>query len=136
MSLADNMVRWDNAAAPPLIVSGAPDRAIDTAAVSILAFLPAGWNGHAVTLETSVGGHQRQNTFATMREFFQSFTLQPDIIDLGGHQYTGGLFTFPTPPFPDPWSLVAANDTIRITYADNAFDQDAVVYLQILNHLT
>jgi hypothetical protein len=134
--VTDEMVRWDKEDAPDLRIIGRR-RPTRVRAVSILAFLPATWDGDKVSISVSMGGNVRDKKFATVREFVQSFTLEPEtpgrpLVVLGGNKYVAGEIGFPNADFPDP-VILGAGDVFEITYASPKFDSEAVVYLKVLH---
>lgn len=136
MLVTDEMVRWDEHGAPDLRIVGrrAPP---SVRAVSILAFIPAGWDGHKVTISISIGGNLRDKEFATVLEFVQGFTFEPALpegpaVVLGGKAYIAGKIGFPNTDFPDP-VILGAGDFFEITYASPQFDSEAVVYLKVIH---
>lgn len=142
--VTDEMVRWDNQAAPTLEMRGGVRRVFRVGALSILAFLPEGWDGNAVTLSASVGGVAHERTFASVRGFRDAFDLeqvggQLRTVELGGNPYLAGRMVFPNADFPDPIVLKGGEDIFRISYADERFlsentsEIDSVVYLQVLS---
>jgi hypothetical protein len=135
MLLTDEMARWEHDAANPLLIDGLSNPGLTVSALSILAYLPAGWDGHAVTLSASTGGSVHQQIFPTVRTFANAFTLETETVDLGGNLYVPGTFNFPHPPqFPDPLRMQTGNDNLRVSYADPAFDNvDAALYLRALS---
>lgn len=146
--VTDEMVRWDNRDALPLTMSGVSQPNFRVRGLSILAFLAEDWNGGRVTLSVSLGGADRERSFASVREFRDAFELeevevegqtQLKTVDLGGNAYLAGRMAFPNPDFPDPIILKGGEDVFEIRYADRRFqpentdDTDSVVYLQVLN---
>jgi len=137
--VTDEMIRWDNQAAPLLEISGGAHGVFRIGAVSILAFLPDGWNGSEVTVSASVGGVVHERGFASVREFLGAFTLETKTVELGGNPYRAGRLVFPNADFPDPIILKGGGDVFRIHYADERFlsenenETDAVVYLRVLS---
>ena len=132
MVITDEMVRWDNQAATALALHGEAGRPIPVTGVGILAYLPGGWDGGGVMLAVTAGGSSRQHTYATVRAFLSSFTLDAGTVDLGGNPYVGGHLAFPNADFPDPVVLTGGADNVRISYAAPTFDSAAVVYLRLL----
>jgi hypothetical protein len=129
--VTDQIVRWDNQGALPLelIGNGSPTT---VRGLSILAFLPAGWTGGAVTVKASIGGALTQWTSASLMAFLTSFTLDTGSIDLGGNPYVSGQMAFPNVNVPVPITLAGPNDLFRVEYATLALGFNAVVYLRAL----
>jgi hypothetical protein len=131
--VTDDMVRWDEESTLALEVRGESSRSIRVEALSILAFLPDGWDGDAVTVSASVGGIIREQVFTSVRAFRDTFNLESTAVELGGNSYLAGRLDFPNADFPDPLILQGGDDVIRIHYADAVFAENAVVYLRVLS---
>lgn len=140
--VTDEMMRWDNQAAPALEVRPGVRHPFRVSALFIIAFLPDGWNGQEVTVSASVGGAVREQTFASVGEFRDAFDLEKEegedelklkTVELGGNLYVAGRLVFPNADFPDPIMLKGGEDVFHISYAAPAFDNDAVVYLRVLS---
>lgn len=133
MLITDEMVRWDDVEAPALEVQGSVGRPFRVGSLSILAFLPDGWDGGVVTISALVGGVLRERAFASVRAFRDAFDLEPETeqVALGGNPYRAGRMQFPNADFPDPIILARNGDLFRIRYAVPAFDSDAVLYLRL-----
>jgi hypothetical protein len=132
MLVTDEMARWDMQSAPTLRVDGLSKPGQHVTTLSVLAFLPVGWNGQAVTIDASIDGVAHQQIFPTVRAFLGACTLEPQTVELDGKQYSAGILSFPNAHFPQPLVLRGANDSVQISYAAAAFDQDAIVYLRAL----
>lgn len=134
MLITDEMVRWDDVEAASLEVRGGARRPFEVKSVSILAFLPDGWDGDGVTISTQVGGVVRDLSFPSVRAFRDSFDLEPETesVTLGENLYRAGHLDFPNPDFPDPVILSRGGDLFRISYSAPSFDSEAVVYLRVL----
>lgn len=132
-SVSDEMIRWDNLRAPVLSVRRGRHSVLQVGALNILAFLPAGWNGNAVTLTASVNGTVTQQIFASVRDFLNAFELETQVVELGGAPYREGRIVFPNPNFPAPIILRTDQDFFRITYSSPSFDSQAVVYLRVVS---
>jgi hypothetical protein len=141
MLLTDEMEIWNHPDGAPAFVvdrESCPDLSgpgLPISSLAVLAYLPTGWDGHAVTITTSVGGVARQQVFPSVRNFVNSFALAAQPVYLGDNPYRAGTLAFPfLPHFPDPLVIQRRSDNLRISYADAAFDNvDAVVYLRALN---
>ncbi len=131
--VTDEMVRWDDLAAPALEVRSGVDRPFRVGTLFMLAFLPDGWDGSEVTVSASTGGTALEHTFPSMRAFFEAFTLETGTVELGVNSYRAGSLVFPNVNFPDPIMLKGGDDIFRISYAASAFDNNAVVYLRVLS---
>ena len=139
--VTDEMVRWDSTAAPTLTLRGGPDRIRRVGRLSILAFMPEGWQGSQVTLAATTDDIARERTFPSVREFLASFELAKDgdenappaTVYLHGDPYVGGLLAFPDAHFPDPILLSGGDDIFQIRYGALAFDDNAVLYLRVLS---
>lgn len=134
--VTDETVRWGNLDAPDLEVRAGVAGQFRVRELSILAFLPAGWDGDGVTVSASAGGALQQRNYATVRDFFNAFTPEAETVELGGAQFTAGRMAFPNPDFPSPILLAGGGDFFRVTYnapLDAPLDHaDAVVYLRVL----
>ena len=134
--VTDETVRWGNLEAPDLEVRAGVAGEFRVRELSILAFLPAGWDGEAVTVSASAGGALQQRTYPSVRAFFNAFAPEAETVELGGTQFTAGRMGFPNADFPTPILLAAGGDFFRVTY-DAPLDAplnhaDAVVYLRVL----
>ncbi len=130
--ITDDMVRWDSVAAPTLTVRLGNRRPLPLRELVILSFLPAGWDGQGVTIAATVNGTTVTQAFPSVRAFLESFAAESGTIQFGPHAYQGGRRKFPNASFPDSIVLQGGDDTLRIVYAADAFDSDAVVYLRAL----
>ena len=134
-TVSDDMVRWDNEGAPDLVVRRKRARFFRLDALSLLAFLPAGWDGVRVVMElTPPNPAQPPRFFDTVRDFVAAFTAEPDVVVFGGQTYVAGRMQFPNPLFPAPILLSGGADTFKVRYlaAESKFDSAAVVYLRAL----
>jgi hypothetical protein len=122
-----DFVRWgDDTAADLVLRTGTQVTAID-----IWAFLPATFNGAAVTITATVNGVVTQQNFATLRDFVNAFALATEPVVLGANAFSVGTMTFPNAAFPDPITLAGGANEFRIAYADAAFAESAIVYLRV-----
>lgn len=136
MLVTDELVRWDKNEALPLQIVGRR-RPASVRAISLLAFLPAGWKGEKVTISISMRGNLQKKEFTNVRKFVKAFKLEPDTPErpaavLGGNTYLAGQMDFPNADFPDP-VILRAGDSFEIKYASPPFDSEAVVYLKVLH---
>jgi hypothetical protein len=131
--VTDEMVRWDFESAPTLELRRVLHGISNVGSLTILAFLPAGFDGDPVDILTSVGGVPRQVSFLSTRDFLNAFELELEPVELNGQQYSVGRMVFPSADFPDPIVLAGGEDFFRVTYASPPLDNpDAVVYLRAL----
>ena len=133
MVVTDDMVRWDKVAAPTIVVRGNSTRPRGVKALSVVAFLPGGWDGAGVTVTASVGGDVHVVPFASVRAFVAAFTPASETVILGGNPYLVGHLAPDQIGFPVvlPFTL-ERGDFLRISYSNTEFDNDAVVYLRVL----
>ena len=134
----NEMVRWDRKAAPTLTLSGVQGRVRRVDGLSILAFVPEGWQGSQVTLTAIIGGTPQERIFASVREFLASFELAKEgdksaTVYLQGDPFVRGDLVFPNAHFPDPMLLRGGEDIFQIRYGAQAFDGNAAVYLRVLS---
>ena len=134
----DEMVRWDREAAPTLTLTGVPGRVRRVDRLSILAFLPEGWQGNQIALTATIGGTSRERVFVSVREFLATFELAKEgdknaTAYLHGDPYVSGHLVFPNADFPDPMLLRGGEDIFQIRYGAQAFDGNAAVYLRVLS---
>lgn len=136
MVLTDDMVRWDEVAAPTLAVRGSGTRPRRFNAFSVVAFLPGPptpWDGLGVTVKLSVGGNVQQQSFATVRDFVNAFTALPGTIVLNGNPYFPGSLALDQLGFPVVLPLtLKGDDFLTVSYSDTEFDSKAIVYLRVL----
>ncbi|HEY6188601.1 MAG TPA: hypothetical protein VIW80_13170 [Pyrinomonadaceae bacterium] len=131
--VTDEMVHWDNEFALTLEVRRNASGPFPVGELAIVAFLPILWDGDGVTISAFVGGVLRQRAFASVRDFRNAFTLEPDPIELGGHSFLAGRMVFPNPDFPDPIVLARGEDFFQVVYASPPLDDiNAGVYLRVL----
>ncbi len=150
---SDEMIRWDNEAAPPLVARGR----FSVGGLSVLAFVPGMAPSGTVTLTrtfdgavgppttypaladflTAVAGpdapeRHGQVTFASLGDFLATFNAAGDPVTLGDWDADG---------VPDGYQaralalepairLPGVADRLEVTYQASAFDQVAVVYLR------
>ncbi len=133
--VTDEMVRWDNLEAPILAVRGGRSHPFHVKMLIILAFLPDDWDGDEVSFSITTNGTVRGHTFASVRAFFDAFTLEPGTVALGGNLYHAGHLVFPGVGSPDAIILKGGDDIFQISYGASRFDNDsnAVVYLRVLS---
>lgn len=134
-TVSDDMVRWDDGGAPALVVRRRRAHAFRLDALSLLAFLPAGWDGVRVVMElTPPSPAQPPRFFNTVRDFVAAFTAEPEVVVLGGNTYVAGRMQFPNPLFSAPILLSGDADTFQVRYLapGSRFDSAAVVYLRAL----
>lgn len=144
--VSDEMARWDDVAAPALVVRGRTE----VGRISVLDFAPGAKPAGAVTLlrtredasgaptthaslvaflaavagDTPAQAHA-QFVFASWTAFLAALTPNPDQITLGADPYTPREIVF------DPAiQLPGAADRFEIRYQNPAFEQVAVAYLR------
>jgi hypothetical protein len=159
--VTDEMVRWDQEAAPPLIVNGRHT----ITRLWALTFIPGTAPGDPVqVLRTHTGASGAPATFATLEEFVTAvsdpshpdsrhaeftfaslddflahFTISSETIPLGDWDEDGTLDIYQPGElrFGLPISLPSTNDRLEIAYQpgsdDPQFDQVAVLYLRAGN---
>jgi hypothetical protein len=135
-TVSDDMVRWDDEAAPDLVVRRKRARFFRLDALSLLSFLPTGWDGDGVLRElTPPRATHPPRTFATVRDFVAAFTIEPEVVLFGGNTYVAGRLQFPNAFFPVPIQLSGDTDMFKVSYQASAskFDSTAVVYLRALD---
>lgn len=151
--VTDEMIRWDNEAAPVLVVRGR----FDVGGLSVLAFVPGVAPSGVVTLTRTFDGavgpptayptladflaaiagpdapaRHGQVTFGSLTDLLAAFSAAGDPVTLGDWDLDG---------VPDGYQarvlalepaiqLPGAADRLEITYQATAFDQVAVVYLR------
>ncbi len=152
-TITDEMVRWDNQAAPPLVVRGHSA----VGGVSALAFIPGPAPSRTITLTrtfdgavgaptthvtlaaflAAVGGpnppeHHARVTFASLTAFLAAFSAAGDPMTMGDWDVNG---------IPDQYDSLAlaiapaielptSADHFEIAYQSPAFNRIAVVYLR------
>lgn len=136
LEITDDMVRWDNEAAPALAVGGSGTRPRRFSALTAVAFLPdtpAIWDGLGVTVRVSVGGVEHEQNFASVRSFLDAFDELEGTIVLNGNSYFAGRLPLEALGFPVtlPFTL-KGEDFLTVSYSDEKFDSDAIFYLRVL----
>jgi len=138
-TVTDDMVRWDKAEAPALEVRRRGRRMSRVNSLVIFAFLPAGFDGDAVTISVSIGGVARQKSFASLRAFREAFDLEAEtparpFAKLGGNEYRVGVMAFPNADFPDPISFASGQDVMQVSYAAQSLPSGnpGVIYLRAM----
>ncbi len=132
--VTDDMVRWDEVAAPTIVVRGSGTRARRVNALTVVAFLPAGWDGTGfVTVRASIGGDVQEQVFPHVRAFVEAFEAETDTVTLGANPYLVGRLSIEQVGFPLvlPFTL-KRDDFLLISYSNTEFDSDAVVYLRVV----
>jgi hypothetical protein len=134
MIVTADMIRWDKVAAPTLVVRGNGSRSRRFNALSLLAFLPGGWNGVGlVKVKTFVGGDVQEHDFPSVRDFSDAFAPAAGTVALGANSYVAGRLALDEIGFPVVLPLtLKGNDFLEVSYLPEKFDGDAVVYLRVL----
>jgi hypothetical protein len=137
LEVTDAMVRWDELAAPQLVLEAARGFR-QVRHLSVLALLPAlpanpadptAWHGAPVVLAVDQGGVRTQRVFATVRELVDA--CSPDgSVELGGGTYVGGTLELAAAGLPGPATLTRPGDAFKVTYSAASFDDGAVLYLR------
>jgi hypothetical protein len=127
--VTDRLVRWDQHGAPPLEVRRRGRGEITLRMLYAVAFLPSGFDGAPVTLESLSGGLPHRRDFTSLRELLDAFTAERGEIELDGNSYRTGRLTF-----ADPVILRRGDELFRLSYGDQSFGagSEAVVYLRTL----
>lgn len=128
--VTDQMARWDTHGAPDLEVRRGGRRSAAVRGLYAVSFLPAGWDGEQVTVESLTGGLLRQRTFPDVRTLLAEFAPDGDPVELGARVYTTGRMDF-----AEPLTLARGSDFFRVRYAeqrltDAGADTEAVLYLR------
>ncbi|NDJ18995.1 hypothetical protein [Myxacorys almedinensis] len=131
--VTDHLVRWDDQAAPTLEVRGQGGANLRVDGLSILAFLPAGWNGSSVTISSIVQGIESTQTFSSVRAFLEEFVLENKTAVLGGNIYQSGYWILPKSGFPSSITLTGNRDVFQVSYSDDKFDSNAIFYLRLIS---
>ncbi|MCA1567694.1 MAG: hypothetical protein LC803_19025 [Acidobacteria bacterium] len=136
MEITDDMVRWDDVAAPALAVRGSGTRPRRLSALTAVAFLPdtpAIWDGLGVTVRVSVGGVEDEQNFASVRSFLDAFDELEGTIVLNGNSYFAGRLPLEAVGFPVALPFILkGDDFLTVSYSDEKFDGDAIFYLRVL----
>lgn len=137
MEITDDMVRWDNEAAPTLAVRGSghlrPRRFSALTAVAFLPDSPMAWDGLGVSVKVSVGGVEQEQNFTSVRSFLDAFDELEGTIVLNGNSYFAGRLPLEAVGFPVtlPFTL-KGDDFLTVSYSGEKFDSDAIFYLRVL----
>ena len=128
-----SFVRWDANEAPALELNTGGQ----VSGLYLLALLPAGWNGGAVTITATGGPNLRQRTYATARDLMAALTAEPVAPRLGGNIYSAARLTFPNGDFPDPIRLGVNNGSgtapFAVRYSAGALNHpQAVIYVKAI----
>lgn len=156
--VTDAMVRWDNEEASTLEVGATTGTLIQIAGLAILAYLPAGWTGSAVTvarLDRRATGpptpyaslaafhaavtdpvspdRHAQVTFPSVAALLATFETMGDPLELGDWDDDGlpDLYQPGALAFDPPIQLKSGADLFQIIYQDPAFAAPGVVYLRV-----
>jgi len=151
--VTDEMIRWDNEAAPPLVARGR----FDVGGLSVLTFIPSTAPSGTVTLTRTFDGavgsptvyltlatflaavagpdapeRHGQVTFASLGDFLAAFSAAGDPVMLGDWDLDGVPDSYqPRALALEPAiQLPGIADRLAVTYQATAFDQVAVVYLR------
>jgi hypothetical protein len=127
--VTDRLVRWDENGAATLEVRRSGRRETTLRLLYTVAFLPAGFDGAGVTLESRSDGILRRRNFASLRELVDAFAPDGEDLELGGNTYRTGRLRF-----ADPVILRRGDEFFRLIYGDESFGagNEAVVYLRAL----
>ncbi|MET0622919.1 MAG: hypothetical protein ABW250_08065 [Pyrinomonadaceae bacterium] len=117
MNLTDDMTRWDGRSARRLILRGDSRRRSGVRELLVIAYLPAGWDGDEVNVETSVAGVNTLQTFGSVRALLNApeVVVDDDALELGGNPYLVGHMAFSAPVV-----LRERSDFFRVRYATGA----------------
>jgi hypothetical protein len=151
--VTDEMIRWDNEAAPSLVARGR----FDVGGLSVLTFIPSTAPSGTVTLTRTFDGavgsptvyltlatflaavagpdapeRHGQVTFASLGDFLVAFSAAGDPVTLGDWDLDGVPDSYqPRALALEPAiQLPGVADRLEVTYQATAFDQVAVVYLR------
>lgn len=151
--VTDEMVRWDNEAAPSLVVRGR----LSVGGLSMLAYVPSPAPSGAVTLMRTFDGaigppaahptlaaflaavsgdapSQRHAAvaFVSLDDFITAFNAAGDPVELGDWDLNGVSDSYQARvlDFASPIRLPNVADRLEIAHQGSAFDQVAVVYLR------
>ena len=152
-TVVDEMARWDNLAAPALLLRGP----LSISRFSALTFMPGAAATGKVTLTRTFDGAlgpttvhpdlptflaavadpdhpavEGQVVFASLTDFLSVFTPDGDPITLGDwdEDLVADDYHASTLTIAPPIKLPRVNDRFEISYETSAFDQVAVVYLR------
>lgn len=152
--VTDEMVRWDNEAAPTLVLRGR----FGVGGLSMLAYVPSPAPSGAVTLMRTFDGaigppaahptlaafiaavsgdapSQRHAAiaFASLDDFITAFNVVGDPVELGDWDLNGVSDSYQARvlDFASSIRLPNVTDRLEIAYQGGAFDQVAVVYLRV-----
>jgi hypothetical protein len=128
--VTDWMARWDTHGAPDLEVRRGGRRSLAIRGLYVVSFLPAGWDGERVTVESLSGGLLRRRNFPDVRALVAELTADGDDVELGTKTYATGRLDF-----AEPVTLARAGDFFRVRYdgerlTDAGADTEAVLYLR------
>lgn len=153
-SVTDEMIRWDNETAPALGVRGR----FSVGRVSALVFVPGTAPSGAITLVRTFDGavgpptnyptladflpavagpgateRHGQLTFSSLSDFLTAFSTAGDPVTLGDWDEDGMSDSYEPSllGFEPAIQLQDKADRLELTYQGDAFDQVAVVYLQV-----
>ncbi len=156
--VTDHLVRWDEVAAPPLVVTAATRRPVRVFGLAALTSLPAGWDGSPVTLgrlrgdasappsdyptlEEFLAAVTRENepdrharfVFPSLAAFLAAFTEAGDEVALGDWNEDGIADDYRPArlTFTRPVTLASSDDFLQLQYADPRIESKAVLYLRI-----
>jgi hypothetical protein len=129
--VTDELARWDQHAAPALQARCAPGQQRRIGALAVLAYLPAGWVGGAVTLSVTLGGHTQSHVYRSIVAFLDACAVDAGTVPLGGNPYESAQLGFPNPTFPNPLVLTEPADVVSVSYATPQFNSAAVLYLRL-----
>ncbi len=155
--VTDELVRWDDRAAPPLILTASAGRPARVLGLAALATLPAGWDGAPVTLarlrrdaagpptdypdlatflaavtrESDPERHARV-TFPSVTGFLARFADAGDPVELGDWDEDGTADSYRPArlTFESPIVLPSHDDLLQLSYSDPQLDSKAVLYLR------
>ncbi|PKH00452.1 hypothetical protein [Paraglaciecola sp. MB-3u-78] len=156
-TVTDVIQRWDDEEAWSLNISANSTQTNKIYGLSVLAYLPGGWNGNQVILQkTNLDNPNPPNLYANLADFIEAVTDQnsPDqnarilfasvtdfvgALELQGSNFELGDWDEDNIPdqyqayqtiFENPIQLNRMNDEFRVSYQAAPFDSKAVVYLR------
>ncbi len=157
-TVRDEMVRWDNLAAPVLQIRRNSTTGVRISGLATLAYLPGGWSGGAVSLslrqsdnpappaayptlnefldavcDADTPTRHAQVEMLSLEDFIAAFSVAGTSVPLGDWDEDGTLDAYlsGTLIFPRPIILQHNNHFFQVSYQDASFDTPAVVYLRV-----
>ncbi len=107
-TVSDHLVRWDDQAAPPLLIQPGPQASLRLLGLHLASFVPGGAPSGTITQTIVRGGETVSTSFSSLAAFQALFTPIADTLD---------LLTIPPPLMPGEVQATRAFQVSRLSFA-------------------